>query len=626
VTPIHLRYRLNKQQAGAAFQLSAQRLRQSAGWRRFLFYIPTLGFILVGILPALLHVEGVLVVVWIVGVWLIVFGNVSYWDWFYEKYADDIGECRLALDDDGVLVHTANWESRYVWAAVRAISVQTSGLGIVLGDIQSVLFVPNSAFVDAETRQAFLAAMREHGVAGVPDAVSAERVAAAVETPSSSLFADFAQLGRILTFRAPRAGTLTPDAGKFIFLALLFGVLCVGVQVWEYGFSDGVMYWYGVQELLQPLALVVLIAGLACWIGGKEVDGGRLLLALFLLLLLLPFVDALKPRMENFGWAKYIPVIWIAIVGSSPQVYRRRFVAPGFDWGIKQYFGQKIGRDFWAGAAIIIGIPLLFFCTTLPILWYVPDEDDDYQEREYLHIDERVLYEQPRLLAAALDGVQAGKPGVPELFFLGVGGHRQGVFLREVRAVESLFAERFGTAGHSLLLVNNKDTVGSLPTANLTSLRQALARMGEQMNEEDTLFLLLASHGSPDHRFIFDLWSFSFTDLSPEELRQALDAAHIKRRVVVVSSCYSGGFIPALQDENTLVITAAAADRASFGCNDENEFTEFGRAYFDEALRQTHSFTRAFALASERIAAREKAEGLVLSLPQMSVGSQVTED
>ena len=618
MTPIQISYRLNKQQAGAAVQLAGQRLRKAAGWRRILFWMQILGMLLAFFLPALLNIKGALILVWVASALMLVLGCLLYQSWWYEKYANYIGECQLTLDDDGVLIHIASVESRYPWAAVQELSVQPGGLAIVLGDIQSVMFVPDSAFVDAETRPAFLAAMREHGVV-VPDVVPTEPVVPVAETPSSNFASDLAQLGRILTFRAPHAGTLTPDAWKFIVLTLLFGVFCFGVQIWKYGFSGGVAYWFGVLALLEPLALVALIAGLARWVGGKEVNGARLWQALTLLVLLLPFVDAWQGWMwwmwgRKLRWLEWIPAIWVTVAGT---VQVRRLAVLTHPVRLAGALLLTYGCLAW-----------LFLCFSIPILWYVPEEDDeaDYQE-QYLRIDERVLYEQPRLLAAALDKVQAGKAGEPEIFFLGVGGHRQGVFMREVLSVEKLFAERFGTAGHSLTLVNNKDTVDSLPTANLASLRQSLARMGEQMNEEDTLFLFLTSHGAPVHRFIFDLWPFSFTDLTPEALRQALDDAHIKRRVVV-SSCYSGGFIPALQDANTLVITAAAADRTSFGCNVENGFTEFGRAYFDEALRQTHSFTRAFAIASKRIAEREKANGLTPSLPQMKGGEglQLDED
>ena len=64
-----------------------------------------------------------------------------------------------------------------------------------------------------------------------------------------------------------------------------------------------------------------------------------------------------------------------------------------------------------------------------------------------------------------------------------------------------------------------------------------------------------------------------------------LDDAGIRNRVIVVSSCYSGTFVDALRDDDTLVMTASAKDRNSFGCSNEADFTYFGKAYFDEALR-----------------------------------------
>jgi hypothetical protein len=39
-------------------------------------------------------------------------------------------------------------------------------------------------------------------------------------------------------------------------------------------------------------------------------------------------------------------------------------------------------------------------------------------------------------------------------------------------------------------------------------------------------------------------------------------------------------FVPALADARTLVITAAAADRPSFGCEDGATWTYFGDAFF----------------------------------------------
>ncbi|MBP0661851.1 hypothetical protein J8J07_23315, partial [Mycobacterium tuberculosis] len=67
-------------------------------------------------------------------------------------------------------------------------------------------------------------------------------------------------------------------------------------------------------------------------------------------------------------------------------------------------------------------------------------------------------------------------------------------------------------------------------------------------------------------------------------LRQSLDKSGIKWRVIVVSACYSGSFINGLKSPETLVITASAANKSSFGCSNEAEYTYFGQAFFAESL------------------------------------------
>jgi hypothetical protein len=112
-------------------------------------------------------------------------------------------------------------------------------------------------------------------------------------------------------------------------------------------------------------------------------------------------------------------------------------------------------------------------------------------------------------------------------------------------------------------------------------------------------------------------------DVTPASLKQYLDDAGIKWRVLFVSSCYSGGFVNALRDENTFIATASAADRKSFGCADENDFTYFGEAYFQQQLTKNDSFIKAFNLASQAIAKREKQEHITPSMPQLSVGEKI---
>jgi hypothetical protein len=89
-----------------------------------------------------------------------------------------------------------------------------------------------------------------------------------------------------------------------------------------------------------------------------------------------------------------------------------------------------------------------------------------------------------------------------------------------------------------------------------------------------------------------------------------------RNRVVIISACHSGSFIPALASPTTLVITAARGDRTSLGCSDKRWWTYFGDAYFNHALRRDTSFTRAFAQA-KRLEAQHK---LMPSLPQIAGG------
>jgi hypothetical protein len=70
-----------------------------------------------------------------------------------------------------------------------------------------------------------------------------------------------------------------------------------------------------------------------------------------------------------------------------------------------------------------------------------------------------------------------------------------------------------------------------------------------------------------------------------------------------------------------LVITAAQADRISFGCGDRSDATFFGEAFFQRGLATADSFESAFEIARKRVDEREKAEGYSpASNPQLWVG------
>ncbi len=240
-------------------------------------------------------------------------------------------------------------------------------------------------------------------------------------------------------------------------------------------------------------------------------------------------------------------------------------------------------------------------------------------------VAEEVLYRQPAVLERALLDVAHSRPGVPDLYFLAFGGDgSQDVFMKEVLYTRDLFARRFGAELRTLVLVNNPDTVGSAPLATATNLRAALQGIARRMNpQEDILFLYLTSHGSEDHALHVQLEDLPLQELKAVQLSTYLKEAGIQWKVVVISACYSGGFVDVLKNKRSLILTSARHDRTSFGCSDDAEFTFFGRALFAEALQRTDSFSDAFAHARTLVREWELRDNFDASEPQMYRGGEI---
>lgn len=243
-------------------------------------------------------------------------------------------------------------------------------------------------------------------------------------------------------------------------------------------------------------------------------------------------------------------------------------------------------------------------------------------------VEEAALYAQPELLERALAALQPQRADKVDWYFVGVAGSSyQGVFRSEAESVRALFDTRFGTVGRSVVLINNDDTLYRQPIATRTSISRALAAVASRMDrEQDVLFLFITSHGSESHEIELSYWPLQLAHVTPSWLRRALDDSGIRRRVIVLSACYSGGFVRDLQAPDTLVVTAAAADKPSFGCTDDADYTYFGRAFFDEALRREHSLKAAYEQTLLTLREREEAHGYGHSHPQWVMGEKFGQD
>ena len=235
---------------------------------------------------------------------------------------------------------------------------------------------------------------------------------------------------------------------------------------------------------------------------------------------------------------------------------------------------------------------------------------------------EDLMYAQPDLVDAQVKALHPQTPGKVDLYVLGFAGDaQQNAFRNEVEYLPRLLAGRFAAEGHTVQLVNSQQTFERTPLAMRSNLYDALAGIGDTMDRnEDILLLFLTSHGSRDHELLVDMGSLPLDQLTPRDIRDALDKARITWRVIVVSACFSGGFIPELQEPHTLIITAARSDRTSFGCGADSKITWFGEAFLTQALNRTSDFHEAFVLAGKTIAFWEHRDGQTPSEPQFWEG------
>ena len=281
-------------------------------------------------------------------------------------------------------------------------------------------------------------------------------------------------------------------------------------------------------------------------------------------------------------------------------------------------FARRLRTPWWERLIVLVG------AVALLTIWQnnVADQPIFKQTPVQPVLEEAALYEQPRLLQQALNSIDASVSGTSDWYFMGVAGFsEQNVFRSEINKVRELFEVRFGTSGRALSLINNTYSWLDEPIATKTSILQGLKRIGQQMDsDEDVLFLTLSSHGDQD---IVQLANppLQMDNLDAAWLREALDESGIRWRVIVVSACYSGSFIDELASPTTVVITASAANKMSFGCTNSAEMTYFGQAFFAESLRENTSFEAAFKDASLRVSEREGSMGFEPSEPQMVIGS-----
>lgn len=139
-----------------------------------------------------------------------------------------------------------------------------------------------------------------------------------------------------------------------------------------------------------------------------------------------------------------------------------------------------------------------------------------------------------------------------------------------------------------------------------------------EVGEGDACLVHLTSHGSRSGFYIAGR-----TTLAPDRLDAILDRACGQRpTVALISACYSGVFVEPLRAPNRVILTAAHADRTSFGCSAEAEYT-----YWDGCLIRHFADARTWGELYQQVTKcieAKEAGGFTPSMPQLSLGDEVT--
>ena len=236
--------------------------------------------------------------------------------------------------------------------------------------------------------------------------------------------------------------------------------------------------------------------------------------------------------------------------------------------------------------------------------------------------------QQRALLKSAVGRLAPQRKGVTDLYTIGVAGWAdEDVFIKELDGTLASLTKvlpiegRVDAAGQQRR--HREDARRSRPA---TTSRRRCARSPQVMDkDEDVLVLFMTSHGNAHGLRPASCRGGAPIEFAPRELAEILDGAGIQNRVVIVSACYSGIFVPPLANDNTIVITAADAKNPSFGCAPGREWTYFGDAFFNRDAAAGHGLAQRVQRARIMISEWELTDALTPSNPQGHFGEALVE-
>jgi hypothetical protein len=203
---------------------------------------------------------------------------------------------------------------------------------------------------------------------------------------------------------------------------------------------------------------------------------------------------------------------------------------------------------------------------------------------------------------------------------LAAGDRAQPVFDNAVAAFGDWLTARGVPPGNIYRLsADPRRTETATEPATAQQLRRRIARL--PVRPGDNCLVFITSHGERGSGVFL---AYADEILTPAALASALSGSCAKvPTVVIVSSCYSGSFAAGpMLAPNRVILTAARADRPSFGCQADRTYTVFDECLLG-ALPRAQLWRGAFDTAAACVRQRETQLRVLPSEPQHFFGNRV---
>jgi hypothetical protein len=384
---------------------------------------------------------------------------------------------------------------------------------------------------------------------------------------------------------------------------------------------------YGLNALVAWVALDIAVAALFVQPAARATALSAMLALLVIAELVgngIRFVVALVPALAGYWSERYAPIAIFVVVslwwiGAMAAVLRTFTVQPRLIvvgraaglWlalmavvAVVPHAPVFIGRDFDVNAAN--------WWEVLHARLAARGPQNTGSEAEAAPLEQA----QRALLQAQIAGLAPSTKGAPAVYALGVAGWADDVFLKELDGGLTALGGVLPIRGRVVRIINNRETLQSVPLADRRNFAAAVRAIAKLMNKDDDIFLLfMTSHGEPTG-FGLRMPNGAISELPPQEVAATLNNEGIKNRIVIVSACYAGTFVPPLANDDTIVLTAADAKNTSFGCAPERDWTYFGDAFFRQSVRPGRDLQQAFNNARTLIQGWEMMDKATPSNPQ----------